>query len=108
MTRCIILLVLLLAPIPAVAETRVALVIGVSDYESPDLQPLPNAVSDAKAIGEKLQALGFDADTVLNPTRADLRRALSKLFRRRQATQADTALIYFAGHGLQAEGKGFL
>ena len=108
--RHLLVTLLLLAShaVPALAETRIALVVGVSTYNSPDLQALPSAVADARAMAAKLQNLGFDTELLLDPTRVALRRGLSALFKRRQADDAAVALIYFAGHGLQSGGKGFL
>jgi hypothetical protein len=45
------------APLPAAAESRVALVIGNADYA---VRPLRNPVHDARGVAESLRALGYD------------------------------------------------
>ncbi|MCP5088915.1 MAG: caspase family protein [Rhodobacteraceae bacterium] len=86
------------------SERRVALVIGNSDYEQ--LEPLTNAVNDAEAIAQSLSALGF---TVFLTTDLDLghfRKAIT--FFQTRAADADTSLLYFAGHGATLAGRSYL
>jgi len=60
--------ILLLASLPgAHAAGRIALVVGVSNYEHAGR--LPNTLNDAKDMGAALKRLGFDVDTVLDPGR---------------------------------------
>src|SRR5260370_38861763 len=63
--------ILLLASLPgAHAAGRIALVVGVSNYEHAGR--LPNTLNDAKDMGAALKRLGFDVDTVLDPGRSAL------------------------------------
>jgi caspase domain-containing protein len=103
---CIVLLLMMAAR--AGAETRIALVIGVGVYDSPDIQGLPNAVNDARAVHAKLGELGFGSVLLENPTRRELRAALGDLFSRRKRLGADTVLVFFAGHGVQFRNEGYL
>jgi hypothetical protein len=50
----------LLVPVPALAN-RLALVIGINDYEM--IPPLTKAVGDAEAMSARLADLGFDVTT---------------------------------------------
>lgn len=88
------------------AETLrgVALVIGQSEYEH--LSPLPNPENDADAIDELLSDLGFEVDLVTN---ADLKK-LTRSFERfiEDAEDADVALLYYSGHGIEGGGENFL
>ena len=96
-------LVLMLAAIlPASAEgKRVALVIGMGQYQH--LSRLENPVPDAKAIAAELRAHGFEVSEHYDLDRADLLDALETF--KRQAAGADVALVYYAGHGMEIEGK---
>lgn len=82
----------------------VALVIGQSAYRQ--LQPLPNPANDAREIGNLLSGLGFDVDTLADGDMRRLDRALSRF--EEDAAEADVALIYYSGHGIEAGGENFL
>ena len=82
----------------------VALVIGQSAYRQ--LQPLPNPANDAREIGNLLSGLGFDVDTLADGDMRRLDRALSRF--EEDAAEADVALIYYSGHGVEAGGENFL
>lgn len=87
----------------ALAETRVALVIGNSKYGS---KPLKNPGNDARAMSEVLKNAGFDVELVtdasLNDMVAGARRFLAK------AQKADVRLFYYAGHAAQVRGNNYL
>lgn len=87
---------------PGWAATRHALVIGNAAYP----QPLVNPVNDARAITQRLRALGFDVELKQDATREDIA-AASEAFSIR-ARGADVALIYYAGHGAQAQNTSYL
>jgi uncharacterized caspase-like protein len=90
---------------PALAERRVALIIGNSSYRyTPEL---PNPRNDAEAIAKLLGAGKFDA--VLLRTDLD-RRAMYEAIRQFEpsAKKADVALVYYAGHGLEVGGQNYL
>ncbi|MBO0905806.1 caspase family protein [Jiella sonneratiae] len=94
----------LAAVTPCLAEERVALVVGVAAYDS--VTPLVNTEADAKAIGASLTDLGFKTEILTNPTDRDIFSALQAFAFRAEA--ADTAIIYYAGHGVEIRGKNFL
>ena len=104
---CLPILVLL-SVFPAVAETaasdRVALVIGMADYQT--VPKLENTISDAKALAATLEGIGFDVDTLIDPTRAEVEETLADFAFRSET--ADLALIYYAGHGVSVQGTTFL
>jgi len=83
---------------------RVALVVGNSDYLS--VTPLKNAANDARAFGKFLSENGFEVDTLVNVDRSGFAKALSN-FSRKIAPE-DTALFFYAGHGMQLKGENFL
>lgn len=82
----------------------VALVMGVSDYVT--VGKLDNPANDARAVDTALRELGFDTTLALDPTLADAERALAGFYGK--VGSADVVLFYFAGHGVQINGRGFL
>lgn len=73
-----------------------ALVIGNNNY--PHLPKLKSAVIDAQEISRTLkQHYGFAVTTLLNATRDDIIGALDEF--RKNLTEKDNFLIYYAGHG---------
>ncbi len=90
--------------------TKIALLIGVSEYE-PGLDGLPSAVKDVTAMQQVLAnpEMGEFADadvTVLqNPSRQAMEDAIYNLFADRQ--KEDLVLLYFSGHGVVDDGGEF-
>ena len=82
----------------------IALVVGQSDYQN--LGRLTNPANDAKAINTLLTNLGFEVDLVANADRKKLTKALDRFVE--DAADADVALIYYSGHGIEAGGENFL
>ena len=101
----VLALALLMLATPAwAAERRVALVIANSAYQA--VTPLANPVNDGKLVSAALEKAGFTVDLRDNLTLAEFLHALRDF--RGQADGADIALIYYAGHGAQAEGQNYL
>jgi len=88
----------------ALAETRVALVIGNDEYVT--LPNLNNAGNDARGVAAKLKSLGFETTLHTNASRQKLGRTLAR-FQDRLA-KADVGLVFYAGHGIQLGGKNYL
>ncbi|MGA7326834.1 MAG: SUMF1/EgtB/PvdO family nonheme iron enzyme [Rhodomicrobium sp.] len=86
------------------AEKRVALVIGNSDYAN--VPRLPNPVKDAGAIADALARPGFDVTHIDNVSVAGMRKALAAF--ENKTNGADWALVYYAGHGMEMDGKNWL
>jgi uncharacterized caspase-like protein len=90
---------------PAHAEKRVALVIGNSAYKS--VPRLANPVNDATLVADMFKKAGFDSVTTkLDVNIADMRKALREFGG--QARDADVAVIYYAGHGIELDGNNYL
>ncbi|UPJ60570.1 caspase family protein [Bradyrhizobium sp. 192] len=90
---------------PAQAERRVALVIGNSAYKS--VPRLANPVNDAGLVGGMFKKAGFDfVDTKLDLSVVDMRKALREFGAK--ARDADVAVIYYAGHGIELDGNNYL
>ena len=91
----------------ALAENRIALVIGNSTYET--VTVLPNPANDAKAMEEMLRRPGFEVVTAPNLSHNEMRQAISNFAGMVAAKGRDTvALVFYAGHGLQVDGENFL
>jgi uncharacterized caspase-like protein len=88
----------------AVAETRVALVIGNSAYLN--TTPLDNTGNDARAVAAKLTAIGFDVALHLDLDGQAFRLALGEFSEKAQ--NADLVLVYYAGHGIEMNGQNYL
>ena len=89
----------------ALAEKRVALVIGNSAYKN--APRLANPGNDATLMGDMLRRSGFElVDVRLDLEIADMRKALRDFAGR--AREADVAVIYYAGHGMELDGTNYL
>jgi uncharacterized caspase-like protein len=88
----------------ALADTRVALVIGNSAYQS--VTPLTNPENDATDLASALTRIGFDVTLANNLDGSGMRAALRAF--RDKAEGADMALVYFAGHGIEIDKQNYL
>ncbi len=90
---------------PAFAERRIALVMGNSAYER--VPQLANPVNDASAMAEMFKGAGFDiVELKLDLKATEMRRALRDFAD--DSRNADVAVVYFAGHGLEIQGTNYL
>jgi len=85
------------------SEKRVALVIGNSAYKD---MPLLNPVNDARDIAYALAELGFEVIHKDNLTRTEIINAIRAFGER--INKAEVALFYYAGHGMQVDGRNWL
>jgi hypothetical protein len=86
-------------------DKRVALIVGNSNYQTvPQLRnPARDATSMAKLFGDA----GFDSiDLQVNVGIIELKRAIRKF--QEVAYQADVAVIYYSGHGIEIAGTNYL
>jgi len=84
----------------ASAGGRAALVFSAENYVN--LRALANPGSDADAVAEALEALGFAVTVETDRSLRKMRRALDDF--REEAAGSEVALIYFAGHGVEIGG----
>jgi uncharacterized caspase-like protein len=89
---------------PAMAEKRVALVIGNSAYR--DVPVLANPRNDAEDVAAALKRLGFDTTLALDADRIGMEKAAESFAT--AVEDADVALFYYAGHGMQHQGVNYL
>jgi uncharacterized caspase-like protein len=90
---------------PASAERRVALVIGNSQYKNTNLS-LTNPKNDAEDVAKVLRGLDFEVIQATDAGKRELEMSLQKFAR--AATDADSALFFYAGHAMQYQGRNYL
>jgi hypothetical protein len=98
---------LVLSASPALADKRVALVIGNSAYRN--IAALDNPTKDAALMAETLAGLGFTlvgGKAQLNLDKPSMDSAVQSFGQLVQG--ADVALFYYAGHGVQVAGSNYL
>ena len=87
------------------ADRRVALVIGNSAYKN--ASSLPNTINDSTAIATLFKSVGFEV--VISRTElgvVDFKRAVREFLL--TAENADIAVVYYAGHGVEIGGTNYL
>jgi formylglycine-generating enzyme required for sulfatase activity len=99
-----LLLALALLPLPAVAEKRVALVIGNSGYKH--ASELANPRNDAEDMAAALRVLGIEVIKGLDLDKPTMDREIRKFST--ALTGADVGIFFYAGHGLQVNGNNYL
>lgn len=85
-------------------EKRIALLIGISNYQF--ATSLRNPINDVEAIEKALKRIGFDIILLKDTTFKDLRLALNSFGTK--LNDYDVGLFYFAGHGIQIKGHNYL
>ena len=104
--RAIILSVFLFAATATIAEERIALVIGNSDYAE---GALANPVNDARLIAATLREVGFLVIEQLDADENTMERAIQDFGDRLEnAGKKAIGLVYYAGHGVQVDGVNYL
>jgi len=89
----------------AFAERRVALIIGNSNYQNAPI--LPNPERDARGIADMFQKAGYEiVTTAFNVGNLDFKSTIRKF--EDTVTDADIAVIYYAGYGLNIHGTNYL
>jgi carboxyl-terminal processing protease len=92
------------APSAALAERRVALIIGNGAYKN--ATHLPNPTNDARDVAAALGRIGFDTILGLDLDRAGMDDYAVRFAR--AAREADVALFYYSGHAMQFAGVNYL
>ena len=87
------------------AGVRIALVVGNSHYKAVDV--LANPERDAKLVADALRQSGFGkVQLLIDGTHESLATALKSFAD--NAKDADWAVLYYAGHGIEYDGNNFL
>jgi hypothetical protein len=88
----------------ALADKRVAFVVGNAAYRN--VPQLPNPAIDAKAIASVLRSVGFEVVEGTNLTRDKMTEKLLDFGKK--AEGADVAVFFYAGHGIAVNNTNYL
>lgn len=101
----IVALLVMAAPLAHAAQGRkVALIIGNSHYAN--TTSLTNPSNDTRLIAQSAREAGFDVTLVSDQTNNDFQRTLREF--RLVADGAEIAMIYYAGHAIEGQGRNWL
>ena len=88
-------------------SSRIALVIGNSEYD--EIGRLPNPIHDARLMVDTLRGFGFEVIDRTNADQITMKRTIQEFGQRlSQAGPKSIGLFYYAGHGLQVKGVNYL
>ncbi|MCP5396929.1 MAG: caspase family protein [Sphingomonadaceae bacterium] len=91
-------------------ERGVALLIGISDYETPEdskgWSKLPNAVNDIDYVCDEFLRAGYKVFPLRDPTWEQLDLAIADFHA--AALDAPSAIVYYAGHGFEFNGRQYI
>jgi len=105
MLSAVILCIVMLGGSAARADNaRVALVIGNGAYRK--VPELPNPPRDASDVADALEHMGFAVTRLTNADLAQTKKALADFGE--AAAHAETAIVFYAGHGIEAGGENWL
>ena len=105
LAQFIVMLALLTSAVPAFADKRVALLIGNESYSA--ASRLANPRNDVKLLKSALEAAGFDDVRVaFDVGQKPMLKALNAFAD--AAADADIAVLYYSGHGLEMGGVNYL
>ncbi len=99
-----ICILLIHAPAHAVESRGVALVVGNSEYQHAN--PLQNPKNDAEAVAATFERLGLTVVKGIDLTRLHFEELIRTFAR--EARGAPVAIFFYAGHGLQVDGRNYL
>jgi hypothetical protein len=88
----------------ALADKRVAFVVGNAAYKN--VPQLPNPAIDAKSMARVLRNVGFEVVEGSNLTRDAMTAKLLEFGKKSEG--ADVALFFYAGHGIAVNGANYL
>jgi formylglycine-generating enzyme required for sulfatase activity len=99
---------LFLTAIPSFGQNgaRHALVIGNSNYRSNTVSILVNPVNDARDVAATLRQMGFSVREIIDGSREQMALAIDGFSR--DLKGAEVGLFFFAGHGVQVDGRNYL
>jgi hypothetical protein len=98
-----LVLMIILGSSQSFCASKVALVVGNSEYPK---MPLTNPRSDAKDVAIALRKLGFHVIQGLDLDKASMEKILKQFAA--SANGAEASLFFYAGHGLQVNGQNYL
>jgi len=85
-------------------EDRLALIVGISDYQYAPI--LSNPVNDAISMDLTLKSLGFETILATDLSQKELKEKIDDFGN--QLEHSDIGMFFFAGHGIQSDGVNYL
>lgn len=91
----------------AATERRIALVMGNATYAK--IGQLQNPINDGRLMASVLEGVGFETTLLLDGDQVAMKRAIATFGRSLRAAGPEAVgLFYFAGHGVQANGRNYV
>lgn len=88
-------------------QPRFALIVGNGAYTG--IGELPNPAADASLIADTLDGLGFETTLAIDTSQAEMKQQIANFGRKLRSSSKDAiGFFYYAGHGVQAEGRNYL
>ena len=103
--RVLILVLAVLCSQPALAERKVALLIGNAKYGT-TASSLKNPLNDTAIMRKALVSAKFEVTVVENASLDQMSAALEQF--EEEARGAEIGLIYYSGHGVEIDGENYL
>jgi hypothetical protein len=97
-------LLLVVSGFSALAEKRVALIIGNSAYLNAG--KLPNPARDAESVADMFKKAGYEVSLLRDVGNLDFKRNIRKF--EDSAADADIAVVFYAGHGIEIGGTNYV
>jgi len=98
---------LICQPMAQGTESRVALVIGVKNYQF--VSPLQNTLNDARDMAATLKSKGFEVVELYDPqVKRQMQDAIIRYFDLLQKNSNSVGLVFYSGHGMQVDGANYL
>jgi uncharacterized caspase-like protein len=97
-------LLLVISGFSALADKRVALVIGNSSYQNAG--KLPNPARDADAVAEMFRKAGYEVSVTKDVGIVDFKRTIRRF--EDSVGDADIAVVFYAGHGIEIGGTNYV
>jgi uncharacterized caspase-like protein len=88
----------------SLAERRHALVVGIDEYDN--VATLKKAVNDARAVKAALVTAGFEVQLVEGADQISFLEAIAAFSA--SIGPGDEAVVYYAGHGVEIDGRNYL
>jgi outer membrane protein assembly factor BamD (BamD/ComL family) len=97
-------LLLAVSGVAALAEKRVALVVGNSSYLNAGR--LPNPARDADAVAQMFKNAGYEVTLLKDVGNLDFKRGIRRF--EDSVSEADIAVVFYAGHGIELGGTNYI
>ncbi len=101
----IVVNLLFICPYNAVADPRIALVIGNGAYGADPLSDPPN---DAQLIDETLRLLNFEVIKSTDVKQKEMKYLIRDFSKRLEENKSSVGLFYYSGHGMQVRGRNYM